>query len=125
MYEYFKKRIRSFKYAFRGVAELIHSTPNAKIHLVMAMLAIILGFSFAISTLEWIAIVIVIGLVIAVEAVNTAIEDITNLISKDYNQKIKRIKDIAAAAVLIVAISALVVGIIIFAPKIMFLVEQI
>lgn len=118
MNKYLKKRAASFGHAFRGVAELLHGTPNAVIHVVLALVAVALGFYFRIDAGEWLAIVIVIGLVLALEAVNTAIEGLADMISREHNENIKRIKDVAAGAVLMAAIAALVVGMIIFLPKI-------
>ena len=115
---FLKSRSASFRYAFEGVKTLFRETPNAKIHLVLAVLAIALGFIFAISALEWLAVIIVIGLVFAMEALNTAIETISDFVCRERNNSIKKIKDLAAAGVLLAAIAALTVGIVIFLPKI-------
>lgn len=117
MNEYLRKRAASFRYAFTGLQELLKSTPNAVIHLIMAIIAIGLGFYFSINTSEWIAIIIVIGLVLSLEAINTSIEGFADLISREHNNDIKRIKDISAGAVLIAALAAFVVGVLIFLPK--------
>lgn len=92
--------------------------PNFKIHVVATIMVIAAGLYFQLSTTEWLAIVSVIGLVLLTELVNTAIENIADFISPERHEKIKTIKDIAAAAVLISAIAALVVGMLIFIPKI-------
>ena len=114
-----KKRILSFAHAFRGLCSLFEETPNALIHLVAAAIAITLGFTCKISSGEWLAIVIVIGAVFSMEAVNTALEKLSDYAcNKEIHPAIKKIKDIAAAAVLIVVLAALTVGIIIFLPKI-------
>lgn len=118
MKEYFRKRLDSFKYAFRGIGFLIGDTPNAVIHVVMAIFALLFGLYFKIATWEWISIIIAIGLVIGLEAVNTSIEKMADIITTDHNEDIKKIKDIAAAAVLVAAIMALIVGVVIFVPKI-------
>lgn len=115
---YLKKRLDSFRHAFRGVGQLFASTPNARIHLVMAIAAVALGFAFTISHGEWIAVIIVIGLVISLEALNSAIEVLADYITKEQHPNIKRLKDMAAASVLISALAALIVGLIIFLPKI-------
>lgn len=119
MNQQIKHRINSFKYAFEGIVTLFRETPNAKIHLTMAILAIGFGFFLKISLGEWLAIAIVIGLVVATEAVNTAIETLADFVcNKTIHPAIKKVKDLAAAAVLITAIAASIVGIIIFLPKI-------
>lgn len=119
MDNYLRRRILSFKYAFRGVRTLFSETPNALIHLILAVLAVIMGFLFNISQTEWMAIIIVIGLVFAMEAINTAVETLSDYAcNKKRHPAIKKVKDLAAAGVLLAAISALIVGIIVFLPKI-------
>ena len=118
MSKYSKDRLKSFVYAFEGIKALFKSTPNARIHLAAAIIAIAMGFWLKISTGEWLAITIVIGAVISLEAVNSAIEEVADLITKEQNRKIKTIKDLAAGAVFVMAISALSIGLIIFMPKI-------
>lgn len=114
-----RKRLKSFKFAFNGIRLLITHEHNAWIHCFAAICVIIAGFAFDISTTEWIAVTFAIGTVLAAEAVNSSIEAIADLVSPEYNEAIKRTKDLAAGAVLILAISAAIVGLIIFIPKIM------
>lgn len=113
-----KKRLKSFTYAWKGVKDVICREHNAWIHLTIALLTIIAGFIFNIQRIEWIAIVICIGIVIAAEAFNTAIERLVNLTSPEWNPMAGKVKDIAAGAVLICAIAAAIVGLIIFIPYI-------
>jgi len=97
---------------------LFRETPNARIELVMALLAVALGFLLHISATEWLAICIVIGMVPACEAMNTAIERLSDYVSQHQKHPIiRKVKDVAAAGVLIAAIAALAVGILIFLPK--------
>ena len=112
-----RKRLRSFKFAFNGIKLLIEKEHNAWIHCFAAVCVIIAGFVFGISKTEWIAVVFAIGTVLAAEAVNSSIEAIADLVSPGYNEAIKRTKDLAAGAVLILAIAAAIVGLIIFVPK--------
>lgn len=114
-----RKRLRSFKFAFNGIKLLITREHNAWIHCFAAVCVIIAGAAFGISTTEWIAVTFAIGTVLAAEAVNSSIEAIADLVSPGYNEAIKRTKDLAAGAVLILAIAAAIVGLIIFVPKIM------
>jgi len=113
-----QKRADSFRYAFQGLADLLRSQPNARIHLAMAIAAIVGGFYFNISRTEWIALVLCIALVFALEAVNTALEYLTDLVSPDFHPLAGKAKDAAAAAVLLAAAGAVAVGLIIFLPKI-------
>jgi len=114
-----KARLNSFRYAFKGIADLFRNTPNAQIHLFAACCAVMAGFYFGISRIEWCIIILCIALVFAAEAANTAIEYLTDLVSPEYHQLAGKTKDAAAAAVLLAAIGAAIVGIIIFAPYIM------
>jgi diacylglycerol kinase len=113
-----KKRLRSFRYAFQGLADLFRSQPNARIHAAAAAAAISLGAHFQISRSEWAVVSLCIALVLSLEALNTAIEHLTDLVSPDYHPLAGRAKDVAAAAVLIGAIGAAVAGGLIFFPKI-------
>ncbi|WP_164112506.1 MULTISPECIES: diacylglycerol kinase family protein [Sphingobacterium] len=118
----FKKRIDSFKYALNGFKILFKEEFNAKVHLVSAILALILGFLFDLNTFEWIAILLAIAMVISSELINTAIEYLANFVSPEKRTVIKKVKDLAAAAVLTAAIVALFIGIIIFGTKILTLI---
>jgi diacylglycerol kinase (ATP) len=113
----FAQRLRSFKYAFAGLWLLLRSEHNARLHVVAALLAILFGFYFNISATEWIAIVFCIAAVLALEAANSAIEALADFVSPDKHESIKKTKDLAAAAVLLFAIGAAVIGAIIFLPK--------
>ena len=114
----FRKRLVSFKYAFKGIYYLIKSQHNAWIHLCAAIIVIAFGVFFSLSTTEWLFVSLSIGMVFSAEAFNTAIEMIMDKISPAYNNTTGKIKDIAAGAVLISAIASAIVGIIIFLPKI-------
>ena len=111
------KRIDSFRYAFKGMAALFAGQANARIHLLAAAAAAAAGFYFNISAGEWIAVVICIALVISLEAVNTALEYLTDLVSPERHPLAGKAKDVAAAAVLIAAIGSAIVGLLIFVPK--------
>jgi undecaprenol kinase/diacylglycerol kinase (ATP) len=113
-----KKRLNNFKHAFNGLKILLKEEVNARIHLVATICVLIAGFFFEISSFEWIAIVIAIAFVLTTETINTAIENMSDFISPEKHEKIKRIKDLSAAAVLISAITAFVIGLIVFIPKI-------
>jgi diacylglycerol kinase (ATP) len=112
-----KKLIHSFGYAFEGIYYLIKTQQNARIHLSCAMLALIMGFWLKIATYEWFILFFSIAIVLAFEAFNTALETLCDLVHPDVHPKIKLVKDLSAAAVLIGSITALVSGIMIFLPK--------
>jgi undecaprenol kinase/diacylglycerol kinase (ATP) len=112
------KRLKSFKYAFNGLKILIKEEPNARIHLLASLVVITLSIVFEINLVEWLAVVFCIGFVLVAETFNTSLENISDFISPEKNEKIKTIKDLAAAAVLLSALTALTIGLIIFIPKI-------
>lgn len=114
-----KKRIKSFGYAGRGIRTVFATEPNMKIHILITILVLIGGFTFKISTIEWIACLLCIGLVVGMEMINTSIENIVDLVSPDYHPLAGKAKDIAAGAVLICAIISVIVGLLVFGPKIM------
>ncbi len=116
-----RRRVDSFRYAFRGLADLFQSQPNARIHLFVAGTVVAGGWGLHISRLEWGALVLCMALVIALEAVNTAIEYLTDLVSPEFHPLAGKVKDVAAAAVLVGAFGAVVVGLIVFLPKLVFL----
>ncbi len=112
-----RNRLNSFKYAFQGIKDLFVHTPNARIHLCMAIAVIICGFIFHISITEWCFCIVSITAVLAAEGFNSSIEYLTDLVSPNYHELAKKTKDVAAGAVLITSIGAAIVGTIIFLPK--------
>ena len=115
----FARLIKSFGYAFTGIYDLLRSEPNTRIHLLATVCALIAGFLLRISKTEWCIILVVIALVWAAEAFNTAIEKLTDHLFPEYHETARFAKDVAAGAVLVCALAALVCGLIIFMPKIM------
>lgn len=114
-----KRRLKSFRYAFSGLRVLVREEHNARIHLFATVCVIVMGVLFRISCTEWVAVSLAIGLVFGMEAVNSAVENICDFVCPERDARIKKIKDLAAAAVLLSAIVALAVGLFIFIPKIM------
>jgi len=112
-----RKRIQSFKYAFNGLWFVLRHEHNFRIHLLAAVVAVLAGFYFDVTTMEWLAIVIIIALVLSLEIINSAIEKLADVVSPEKNEQIKVIKDMTAAAVLLVAMASLVVAALIFIPK--------
>ena len=119
------KRLRkSFGYAFKGIDDVIKHEPNMKIHVVVAILVVIMAFIFKVSIIEWIILVLLIGSVLAAETINTTIENLVDMYTKEYDEKAKVVKDTAAGTVLILAITSAIIGLIIFVPKIICLLES-
>ena len=109
-------RLKSFRYAFRGIMDLMHDEHNFRIHLAVLTVAIVSGFLFGITFTEWLAVIFVAALVLVSESFNTAIENLADIISPEADERIRKIKDIAAAAVFFSAVIAVITGIIIFLP---------
>lgn len=118
MIDFLFKRIKSIGYAFKGAVVLITTEASIKVQFFIAILATVAGFYYKISSTEWMLQILTIGLVMSVEGLNTAVEKMADFIHPDYNDKIGRIKDIAAGAVFICAIVAIIIGCIIYFPKI-------
>ncbi len=116
LWQHIKRRILSFRYAFTGLWYIITTQTNMQIHIFAAIIVVFAGFYFKITKIEWLFLVLTISMVFIAEIVNTAIEEIVNFISPEFNKKAGLIKDIGAAFVLLSAIFAVIVGIIIFLP---------
>jgi diacylglycerol kinase (ATP) len=114
-----RKRIQSFGYAGRGIKIVFGSEANMKIHIVITIVVVICGFALNVNTTEWCLCLLCIGLVVGAEMMNTAIENVVNLASPTFHPLAGKAKDIAAGAVLICAIISVIVGLLIFAPKIL------
>lgn len=104
------KRLRSFKYAWQGLKDLWRTQPNMRLHVIAALLAIVFGWWLGINPTEWALIIVCISGVLAAEAFNTAIEYLTDLVSPDYHPLAGKVKDVSAAAVLLVATGSLIIG---------------
>ncbi|MCC5916265.1 MAG: diacylglycerol kinase family protein [Cryomorphaceae bacterium] len=114
-----RNRIKSFKHAFTGISTMIKDEPNARIHLVVAVLVVVFGGVLKISAFEWMFILLAVGIVISAEAFNSALENLADVVSPEFHPSIKKVKDLGAAAVLICSLVAAVIGGIIFIPKIL------
>ena len=110
-------RIKSVGYAFKGAILLLKTESSIKIQFVIALCMTVAGFYFDISATEWIVQVLAIGVIMTAEGLNTAIEAIADFIHPEHHTKIGFIKDIAAGAVFIAAIAAVIIGFIIYLPK--------
>lgn len=113
--------VKSFSYAFSGLGLALKEESNFKIHFIATLFVIFLGYFLDISATEWIFLTLVTGLVYISELFNTAIETTVDLASNEVSEKAKVAKDVSAAAVLLTSIVAFIVGVLIFLPKILFL----
>ena len=119
-----RRRIKSFQHAIAGLVQFFAGEINAKIHFAAAVIVISAGFFFTLSTIEWIATIGCIGFVISMEILNTAVEHLADFVSPQHHAKIKLVKDIAAAAVFVSAITVAVIGNLVFFPNILSLSHQ-
>lgn len=113
-----KKRIKSFGYAFAGIKVLFREEHNSWIHAAATILVVAAGIFFHISQLEWVAVLIVIGMVFSSEIINSSLERTADFVKAERDDRKRDIKDLGAAAVLVSAIIAALVGFIVFLPKV-------
>lgn len=109
-------RLKSFAYALQGLAHLLRTQPNARLHLLAAVLVCAAGAYFGLSRVEWLGVVVAITLVWSAEAFNTALEQLADALHPKQHPGIGRAKDLAAGAVLIAALGAAVIGMLVFVP---------
>ena len=114
-------RAKSFGYAFKGIGYALKTQHNIWIHCILTVVVVAFGFWLNVNQTEWILFVFAIGFVLVSELFNTAIEVLVDLVSPEQNPKAGLIKDIAAGAVLLSAITAALIGLILFIPKIIHL----
>lgn len=113
---FFTGRLKSFRFAFNGAIKLIRTEHSIMVQCFLGVIVTIAGFYFDISKTEWLIQTLAIGMVISIEGLNTAVEKIADFIHPNFHEKIGFIKDIAAGAVFFAAITALVIGLIIYFP---------
>lgn len=121
---FFGSRCASFRHAFRGLGSVIRSETNARIHLAVTVAVVFAGVYFDLSEYEWCVVTLAIGLVLAAEIMNTAIERLVDIVSPTHNAEAGRVKDIAAGATLIAAICAAVAGVFVFGPRLLMLLNS-
>lgn len=117
-------RITAVRIALDGLKQVFDSEPNARIHALITLAVFIAGWLFKISRLEWLSLVLTVGLVWVAEIFNTAVEKLVNLASPEIHPAAKAVKDISAGAVLASAVTAVVVGILIFGPRLWILLNR-
>jgi diacylglycerol kinase (ATP) len=111
--------VRSFGFAFEGLAILVRTQPNFRIHVVAAVFALVLGVVLRLSTAEMALLVLTVGTVLVVEALNTCLETLCDLVSPTYHPLVKKSKDVSAAAVLMSALAAVGVAALLFLPRLL------
>lgn len=112
----FKKQLRSFGYAWKGIRCCVGKEQNLSFHLIVTVLTIIAGFLLYITRTDWMIVILCIGVVIAAELFNTAIEKLVDLVSPERHPIAGQVKDIAAGAVLVCAATAAIIGLVVFIP---------
>lgn len=114
---------RSFTYAWQGIKTAIKQEPNFRIHTVFVLLTYSLAYILGFNPYEWIILVLVSGVVVVLELINTALESVVNIVSPEIRDEAKKAKDVSAAAVLISALMASIIGLFLFVPKLLALVN--
>lgn len=120
-----QKVLRSFGFAIEGIILGIKQEKNMKIHLFFSVIALLISFLLSLSTLEWVLIIFCIGGMLAFELVNSALERVVDMVTKDYHPLAKQAKDMAAGAVFLYAIISVIIGLIIFLPKLFELINSV
>lgn len=110
---------RKFIYAFKGIFSSVKEEKSMVFHLLMTLVVIALSLGLQISTISWVLVILSIGFVLSTELLNTSIENLVDLVSFEYNINAQKIKDTSAAATLIAAITAVVVALLVFIPRIL------
>lgn len=110
-------RLKSVTFAVKGAIKLISTEHSIMVQFSLAILMTIAGFCFNITKTEWLFQIVSIGLVMSIEGLNTAVEKVADFIHPDYHERIGFIKDISAGAVLFAAVTAIIIGLIIYTPK--------
>ena len=116
-------RARSFGYAFRGIVTLLATQHNAWIHAAATVVVVGLGVALGVSRLEWALLVFAIALVWTAEGLNTALEWLCDVAAPEYSPLVKKAKDVAAAAVLLAAIGSALIGLLVFGPRLLGLLD--
>lgn len=114
---YLGKRLKGGWYAIKGAFLLLRHEASIQVQMVIGIIMTIAGFYFNISSTEWMLQIFAIGLVMSIEGLNTAVEEIADFVHPDFHNRISFIKDVAAGAVLFAAIAAVIIGCIIYIPK--------
>ena len=108
----------AFRCALQGILDTSHER-NFHIELCFMVLCIVLGFVFGISTTEWLVVVVCFGMVLGGECINSSIEAVVDLASPEFHELARKAKDAAAGGVLLFSVASFVIGVIIFAPRIL------
>jgi diacylglycerol kinase (ATP) len=114
---FFSGRLKSVSFAVKGAVKLITTEHSVMVQFFIGIIMTIVGFFMHITTTEWLFQTLAIGLVMSVEGINTAVEKIADFIHPNYHERIGFIKDIAAGAVFFAALTAILIGLIIYVPK--------
>ncbi|MCX6759855.1 MAG: diacylglycerol kinase family protein [Candidatus Nealsonbacteria bacterium] len=111
---------KSFKFAFNGLKTAIIKGRNFRIQILIGAASVVLGVIYRISSSEWLSLILIIASVLVLELINTAVEEIVNIVSPDIQERAKIAKDVSAASVLIAAVASIFIGAVIFIPRIFY-----
>lgn len=111
------ERVDAFRHAGRGILEMLRSEPHARVHAAATVCVVAAGLGLGIDRHEWIAILLTVGAVWSLEAMNTAVEAICDLVSPEHHDLVRRAKDAAAGGVLVAAVTAMGVAGLVFGPR--------
>ncbi|WP_202814406.1 diacylglycerol kinase family protein [Aureimonas sp. AU40] len=112
-----RKRIGSFGHAFSGIGYMVATQPHARFHLLAVAVVAPVGWSLSITVADWMILALACGFVLAMEAVNTAMEHLCDVVCPAWSESVRRTKDVAAGAVLLAAVTAAIVGLLVVAKN--------
>jgi diacylglycerol kinase len=110
--------LKSFSFAFDGIASALKQEPNFRIHIILGLIVLVAAYFLKFTSIEWLILILTIFFVLVLELINTTLEQLVDLVSPEVQPKAKIAKDVSAAAVLLSAIFSIIVGAILFLPKI-------
>src|SRR3989344_5797703 len=111
-------RVLSFKHAIEGISTALKEEPSLKFHFIIALVVVTLAVVLNVTEVEWLILILTMGLVVSLELTNTAIEELVNSFTENEHPAAKKAKDVAAGAVLVASVTALIIGLFIFLPYI-------
>lgn len=114
-----RNHVLSFKHAIEGIWTALREEPNLKFHFIIALVVVTLAVVLNVSEVEWLILILTMGVVVSLELTNTAIEELVNSFTENEHPSAKKAKDVAAGAVLVTSITAVIIGFFIFLPYFM------
>ena len=114
-----RRQLKSFNYAFRGIVHAVANEANFRVQLAIVLVTFLAGLYYKIEVIEWISLIVVCGMLLSAELINTAIEEFIDHLIHEHHEGARVIKDLSAGYVLTTAVCALAVFLLVFVPKVL------